>query len=104
MARIATILEAHVPLERQADLAAAYRAAATDTLPPGLIRSNLLHSNTDPTLWRIETVWESPDHLAAMRGQGTPRGVLIFRAADAEPTLAIFEIADELGRSFQSSD
>ena len=104
MPRIATVLEAHVPRERQADLEAAYRAAATDTLPAGLVRSNLLHSNTDPTLWRIETVWESREHLAAMRGQGTPRGVLIFRAAEVEPTLAIFEIADELGQSSQSAD
>lgn len=96
MPRIATILEAQVPPDRQADLMTAYRSAAVDVLPPGLVRSALQHSTTDPALWRIETLWESREHLDAMRGQGTPRGVLIFRAAGAEPTLMIFEIADEI--------
>jgi hypothetical protein len=31
-----------------------------------------------------------------MRGQGTPAGVLIFRAASAEPTLTIFDLVREI--------
>lgn len=33
----------------------------------------------NPTLWRIDTVWESPEALTAMRASGgTPRGIQIF--------------------------
>ena len=96
MTRLATILEAHVPSGREADLQTAYRAAGHDPFPPGLVRSALLQATTDPTLWRIETFWESREDLEAMRGLATPRGVLMFRSAGVEPTLTIFEVADEL--------
>jgi hypothetical protein len=33
-----------------------------------------------------------------MRGTGTPQGILIFRAAGAEPSLALFEVMDEFER------
>ena len=98
MSRVLTVLEAHVPQGRQQDLQGAYRAAARETFPPGLIRSALLHAANDRTLWRIETLWESRDVLDAMRGTGTPRGVQIFRAAGAEPTLTVFEVLDELSQ------
>ena len=96
MTRLATVLEAHVPSGREADLQTAYSAAARDPFPSGLVRSVLLQASSDPTLWRIETFWESREHLEAMRGHGTPRGVLMFRAAGVEPTLTIFEVADQL--------
>ncbi len=41
-------------------------------------------------------MWESPEALAAMRGSGTPRGIQIFRAAGAEPTLSILEVVATL--------
>jgi hypothetical protein len=96
MPRIVTLLEAHVPDDRQPDLQAAYSAAADDGFPPGLLRSTLLQDTNDPTLWRIETLWESRESLVAMRGTGTPRGILIFRAAGAEPTVMILNAVDEL--------
>lgn len=96
MPKVLTVLDAHVPPDRHADLRAAYRAAAAEAFPPGLIRSSLLQATTDPTRWRIETLWESRERLAAMRGAGTPRGVLIFRAAGAEPALTILDVLDEL--------
>jgi hypothetical protein len=96
MSRVLTILEAHVPQARQAELQSAYRSAADEAFPPGLVRSALLQATTDRTLWRIETLWESREVLNAMRGTGTPRGVLIFRAAGAEPTLTILDVLDEL--------
>jgi len=38
-------------------------------------------------------MWESAEALAAMRaGGGTPRGILIFRAAGAEPTVSVLEV------------
>ena len=96
MTRVFTVLEAEVPAERQHDLQVAYRSAADDTFPAGLVRSTLLQSTDDRSRWRIETVWESRESLQAMRGQGTPRGLLIFRAAGVEPSLTILEVADEL--------
>lgn len=96
MPRIVTLLEAHVPHARQPDLEAAYSAAADDGFPPGLLRSTLLQDINDPTLWRIETLWESRESLVAMRGTGTPRGVLIFRAAGAEPTVMVLNAVKEL--------
>jgi quinol monooxygenase YgiN len=98
MPRVLTVLEAHVPQARQADLQSAYRSAVHDTVPPGLLRSSLLQATHDPTVWRIETLWESRQALDAMRGTGTPRGVQIFRAAGAEPSLTVLDVRDELSR------
>jgi len=93
---VLTVLEAHVPEGREADLRNAYQSAASDVFPPGLVRSVLLQAANDHTLWRIETLWESRSLLDAMRGKGTPRGVQIFRAAGAEPALTIFDVQDQL--------
>jgi hypothetical protein len=56
----------------------------------------LVQDINDRMLWRIETLWESREALAAMRGMGTPRGVLIFRAAGAEPVPAVLDVVEEL--------
>jgi len=96
MPRVLTVLEARIPQGRHADLQTAYRAAAQDAVPPGLLRSSLLQVTNDRSLWRIETLWESREALAAMRGTGTPRGVQIFRVAGAEPTLTVLDVMDEL--------
>ena len=88
---VLTILEGHVSPERASDLQAAFEAERPNT-PPGLIRSHLVCAASDPTLWRIETLWTSRDALAAMRQTGTPAGILMFRAAGAEPALSIFEV------------
>ncbi|MFL5620365.1 MAG: antibiotic biosynthesis monooxygenase family protein [Gemmatimonadaceae bacterium] len=88
---VLTILEATVAPERASDLEMAFRAAGTET-PPGLVRSLLVCSASDGTRWRIETLWTSRDALAAMRQAGTPAGVLMFRAAGAEPSLSIYDV------------
>ena len=90
---VLTVLEATVAPERAADLQAAFRNAATQ-VPPGLVRSHLVTAAADPTRWRIETFWTSREALAAMRQTaGTPAGVLMFRAAGAEPTLSVYDVA-----------
>lgn len=89
---VLTILEATVAPDRAADLQAAFRAAAGE-VPPGLFRSHLIVSSNDPTRWRIETLWTTREALSAMRQSGTPAGVLMFRAAGAEPLLGIFDVA-----------
>jgi hypothetical protein len=92
MPMILSVLEAHVDPASQGALHAAYGAAANDALPAGLVRSTLSHATHDDTLWRIETLWESREALEAMRGAGTPRGILIFRAAGAEPIVSLFVV------------
>jgi hypothetical protein len=96
MTSVLTVLEARVAPEHQHALQEAYRAAAESPPPSGLVRSILLRDSNDPLLWRIETMWTSREALAAMRGTGTPRGVLIFRAADAEPTLTVLDVVDHI--------
>jgi hypothetical protein len=52
-----------------------------------------VQSLKDASLWQILTVWQSREALDAMRRTGeTPRGVLMFRAAGAEPTLSVLDL------------
>ena len=96
MTAVMTVLTATIAPERAADLQAAYAAAAQGPFPAGLLRSSLLRHASDPTQWRIETIWQSPEALAAMRQLGKPRGLQIFEAAGGQPSLTIFEIVADL--------
>ena len=89
-----TILEAHVLDEKQEILRQIYRENITQP-PPGLVRTYLVQSAADPSLWRILTVWQSREVLDEMRRQGTPGGVLMFRSAGAEPELSIMDIVEQ---------
>jgi len=95
---ILTVLEAKVEPGRESELRAAYESAGTK-LPPGLVRSELLRDDRDTTRWRIQTLWENRAALDAMRSAGTPPGVLMFRAAGAEPVLAVFGVMSTLRRA-----
>ncbi len=91
---VITILEANVPPDKWPVLEQEYRSTITNRpLDPGLVETFLLHSFSDPTLWRIVTVWQSREALDKMRASGeTPRGVLILQAAGAQPTLSLFDV------------
>ena len=94
---VLTILEANLEPGRESDLQAAYAATvASGSRPPGLVHSELLRDSRDATSWRIQTWWLNRQALEAMRGAGTPAGVLMFRSAGVEPRLSIFEVVDEL--------
>ena len=94
---VMTTLEAAVEEERWPLLVDAYEAARS--IPePGLLESFLTQDATHPERWRIETLWRDRAALAAMRDAGTPRGVLMFRAAGVEPTLAIATVRSTIGR------
>jgi heme-degrading monooxygenase HmoA len=93
---ILTILEATVPAGNEAALIAAYREAGARERPPGLVRTELQRDARDARHWRIQTWWESREVLDAMRRTGTPAGVLMFRAAGAEPTLTLYEIVESI--------
>ncbi len=89
---VMTILEAHVDPSQWGRLEEAYKEE-TEKLEPGIVRTYLLHSLKDPSLWRIATVWRSREALEEMRKEGTPRGVVMFHTAGAEPSLSVFEVA-----------
>lgn len=101
---ILTILEAELSAGAEPALQAAYAAAGAEPLPPGLVRTELLRDARAAARWRIQTWWASRDALEAMRRAGTPAGVRMFRAAGAEPTLAIFEVVDALPRGPAAAD
>jgi heme-degrading monooxygenase HmoA len=89
---VVTILEARVAPDKAAILEAAYKQGI-EQLDAGITQTFLLRGSNDPSVWRIVTVWQSRDALEAMRRSGeTPRGVLMFRAADAEPMLSVFDV------------
>ena len=95
---IVTILEATLEPGRESALEEAYASAVSDgNRPPGLVRSELLRDSQNPQRWRIQTWWQSREALVAMRSSGTPpAGILMFRAAGAEPATSIFEVVDDL--------
>jgi hypothetical protein len=89
---VITILEAPVVQDKWEVLKEVY-GSGTDELPPPIAETFLAQSATDPTVWRIMTVWRSREALDDYRQSvETPEGVLMFRAAGAEPTLSIFDI------------
>jgi quinol monooxygenase YgiN len=89
---VITILEAQVAPDKAAILEAAYKQAI-ERLDAGMRETFLIRDSKDSSVWRILTVWESRDALEAMRQSGqTPRGVLMFRAADVEPKLSVFDV------------
>ncbi len=100
---VMTVLEAQVAEDKWAALEEVYAKETQGALEPGLVQTFLLHGTRDRSRWRIATLWSNREALDAMRQSGeTPRGVLMFRAAGAEPTLTIFEVANE--KSAQTFD
>jgi hypothetical protein len=92
---VLTVLEASVSPGREGDLKDAFRSAAAQ-VPPGLVRSHLIRSVADASLWRIETLWSDRSALDAMRQSGTPAGILMFRSAGAEPALSVFDVSETI--------
>lgn len=93
---VLTILEAYVDSEKWAALEQAYQASA-NALPPPITQTFLMQSSADPTLWQICSLWRSREALEEYRRSvDTPGGVLIFRAAGAEPTLSVFDVRAHL--------
>ena len=92
-----TVLEASVEPDREADLLAAYRATADMPFPAAVMHSYLVRARDQRSTFRIMTTFRSMEDLVAMRASGeTPRGVVIFNAAGADPVLSVYEVVDEL--------
>lgn len=89
---VITILEAHIKAENRAAFQDDYKNR-TAQLPAQMLQTFLLQDTADGTLWRIVSVWKNREALNEMRNSGeTPTGVLMFRAAGAEPELSIFNV------------
>ena len=90
---VMTMLEAQVPPERWDDLRASYEARARLPESGAILESFLIQGTENTSVWRIVTVWRDREALEAMRSSGeTPTGVLIFRDAEAQPRLTIFNV------------
>lgn len=90
---VMTILEAQVARERWDALRESYEARARLPASGSIVESFLIQATDDPSTWRIVTVWRDREALEAMRSSGdTPTGILIFRDADAEPRLTVFNV------------
>ncbi|MCG3210831.1 MAG: hypothetical protein FOGNACKC_04466 [Anaerolineae bacterium] len=90
---VITILEAQVAPDKWAVLETAYQSAI-EKLDRGIVETFLIQSATTSEIWRIITVWRSREALEEIRKSGeTPRGILIFRSAGAEPALSVFGVA-----------
>jgi len=85
-----TMVEGMVDEERDTDLFSAWDER-TSSLPPGLVRSFLLSSGDGR--WRIVTIWESQEAVAAMRASGDPPAApLIFERAGSQPSLSMWSV------------
>jgi heme-degrading monooxygenase HmoA len=93
---VMTILEARVLKENWSALEQAFLNGANH-IEAGLERSYLIHATRDSDLWRILTIWSSREALDEMRRSvDTPTGVLMFRNAQSEPTLSVFDIVQQI--------
>jgi quinol monooxygenase YgiN len=89
---VITVLEAHVPAEHISDVQRVF-SQGMRPLPPEIIESYLVRDTKDQSLFRLNTVWKSMEALQAMRQSGeTPKGVQMFEAVGAKPSLSIFEV------------
>ncbi len=88
---VLTMLEDRVEAGNEEALIEAYGQALRE-LDPGIVHTYLVWGLSGLELWRTMTSWENMEVLEAMRGQGTLRGVLMFRKAGAEPTLSMLEV------------
>ena len=85
----ANVAEGHWELMRRS-----YRQLAAK-LEPQILRSYLLQGTSDPTLWRVMTVWVSQEGLEEYRRSvDTPGALVLFRSVGAEPTRSIFNVVE----------
>src|SRR5512139_1643615 len=89
---VMTVLEASVDSQNWAALESEFTSAVRE-LDDGIVQTFLVQGKKDRNLWSIITLWESQAALDLMRASGeTPRGVVILRAAGAEPALTVFDV------------
>jgi catechol 2,3-dioxygenase-like lactoylglutathione lyase family enzyme len=89
---VMTVLEARVSEQQWADLVQLYERGAS-RLPPQMLQTFLVQSDSDRELWRGISIWRSRAALEEYRRSvQTPGGIAMFRAVGAEPTLGIWTV------------
>ncbi len=89
---VMTVLEARLPPSRLADVLPVFEEGARE-LPPEIVETYLVRDTADPSLFRLNTVWRTREDLERMRASGIkPKGVQMFEAVGATPSLKIFEV------------
>ena len=87
-----TVLEGRVEPEKSAELKRQYDSGTP--LPPQMLRTFLVQSSSDPLLWRVISIWRSQAALEEYRRSvATPKGITMFRAAGAEPSVSVWDVA-----------
>jgi heme-degrading monooxygenase HmoA len=95
---VLTQLEGKVANEHWHKLKQAYDEGLQQ-LPSFIYQTYLVQDDSDKDLWRILTIWHNRQDLEAYQASvETPQGVVMFRAAGAEPTLSIYEVVDYSGK------
>ncbi len=88
--QLLTEVRATVDPSRHDALIDGFEALLTESLPDGLLRTELLFADGQ---WRIQTLWRDREALAAMRASsGEPAAPKLFRSLGAEPELTILEV------------
>lgn len=89
---VMTVLEAQVPQNRIDDVRKVFEEGTAE-LPPSIVETYLVQDTTQPTLFRLNTIWRSMEDLQKMRSSGEkPKGVQMFEAVGAKPMLMVFEV------------
>jgi len=90
---VITVLEAEVATDKVDALEQAYRDGTLE-IPPDIVETFLVRETAQrQPCFRIVTVWSSREALDKMRASGvTPKGVQMFQAAGAAPTLSVLEV------------
>ena len=89
---VITQLEAKVSPEKSDILKSAFDRSLQH-LPSAIEQSYLVQDRTDHDVWRVITIWKSREALQSYRESvETPEGILMFRAAGAEPALTISDV------------
>jgi heme-degrading monooxygenase HmoA len=91
-----TTVEGTVKAARAAELRSAWEDASV-ALPAGLIESFLLHAEDET--WRIVTVWESKEAVAALRASGQPAARTMFERAGSAASLSTWTVEARVGAS-----
>lgn len=87
---VLTEVRATVEAARQEALVAGFEALVAESLPEGLLRTELLHADGE---WRIQTLWRDREALAAMRSStAEPAAPKLFRSVGAEPEVTVMEV------------
>ena len=94
---VISVVEGKVPSTKTKSLKTSFLSLRQRPKPPGWLRSTLLKNNKEPTIYRIETVWEDMESFENMVCN-TPRPTPseLFENVGATTTVEIFELIETL--------